>query len=198
AATERRELERDVEEIDVALSAKSGEAAEQERAHARLEGTWKAAIAPLGVQGDLGAEAVTITIDLLGEMFHKLDQAAATRRRAVGIERDGRAFATDVAALAERHAPDLLGRAPEQIAASLIERYNRGREDLVLRRALDRQIADTEELLRRQRERARAAEAHIADLIAAAGVASVRDLEDAEQRSLDARDLDRQIASSDA
>jgi uncharacterized protein YhaN len=198
AVSERRQLDRDIEEIEVELTSKIAEAAEQERAYQRLDSQWKTAIAPLGAEQDSAPEAVTMTIDLLSEMFHKIDQAAVTRRRAAAIQRDANVFAADVAKLAQEHAPDLLGRAPETVAAALLERYNRGREDLVERRAIDRQLDDTRELLTRQGERVCTAETRIAELMAAAGVDSVSALEGAERRSAEARDLDRQRAVLDA
>src|SRR5262249_46719536 len=149
----------------------------------RLEKSWKDAVALLGLDGDATPDDVTIAIDLLAQVFQDIDQAADKRRRAAAIQRDADAFAADVGKLAREHAPDLTGGAAEAVAATLLDRYKRGREALAERREIDRQIADTTELYASQRERAERAENSIAALVAAAGVDDVRALEIAEQRS---------------
>jgi uncharacterized protein YhaN len=198
AASERRQIERAIEEIDAELAAKSSDEREQARTQAKIDNAWRDAVALLGMAEGATPDEVTMTIDLLADMFHKVDQAAATRRRAAGIQRDADAFAADVGALAREHAPDLVGGAAEAVAAGLLDRYKRGREALAERRALDRQIAETTDLLARHRERARAAEARIADLVAAARVDTLAALEVAERRAAEARDLDSQLAALDA
>jgi uncharacterized protein YhaN len=197
AVAERRELERDIDEIDAALAVKVSDEREHARAHARVEAAWKVAVAPLAMADDASPEQVTVTIELLAEMFHKIDQAAAARRRAAGIERDAKVFAEDVETLARQHAPDLVGEAPDGTAAAILDRYHRGRRDLVEQKGIDRQLKEATEMLARQRERARAAERSIAELMARARAGTALELEAAERRSVEARELDVQIEALD-
>jgi uncharacterized protein YhaN len=198
AAAEKRDIDHGIEEIDAELAVKVAEEREQARALARLEKSWTEAASLLGLSGDATPDDVTMTIDLLAQVFQNVDQAVDKRRRAAGIQRDAAAFAADVDGLAREHAPDLADGAAEAVAAELLDRYKRGREALVERREIDRQIADTIEMLSNQRERVRGAETRLQALVAAAGAGDVHALEIAEQRSADARDLDRQVGELDA
>jgi len=198
AALERGQLERDVAQIESQLEGLSSQRQEHERAQAELQRAWQAAVARVGLTEKASPEQATATIDSLGEAFRKIDQAEAERRRVSGIERDAQAFAHDVENLAKEHAPDLLECSTERAATEIIERYHRGQTALAERRELDRQLAEAERRLADQRERLRAAEAHLAELRARADVDSLEALENAEARSDRARELDRVCAELDA
>jgi uncharacterized protein YhaN len=137
-------------------------------------------------------------MDLLVEVFHKIDQAAGARHRVESIERDARAFADDVRKLAREHQPDLVDRPAEEAASAIVDRYHRGRTALAEQRGIDARLFETTEMLGHQRERTRAAEARLAALVTAARVSRVEALEEAELRAAEARDLDRQLAELDA
>src|SRR5262249_47342529 len=156
---------------------------EQRRKHDQLEKAWTEAVAPLGMGEDATPDQVSLTLDTLADAFHKMDQAAFARRRAAGIERDAAAFADDVEKLAAEHAPDLLSRSTEDAGAALVERYHKGKADLVLRRAIDQQLSETTRMLARQRDRAHAAKTRIDELMRGAAVDTVEALEDTERRS---------------
>jgi len=198
ARAERREIDRDIDEIDAELAVKTSDEHEQRRMHDRLENAWREAVAPLGMGEDATPDEVSLTLDTLADVFHKMDQAAFARRRAAGIERDAVAFAADVEKLAAEHAPDLLSRSPEDAGAAIVERYHKGKADLVLRHAIDQQLAETTRMLARQRDRARAAKTRIDELMRGALVDTVEALEHAERRSTEARDLEAQLAALDA
>jgi uncharacterized protein YhaN len=198
AQAERREIERNLDDIDGQLASLVAEEREQMRTHDRLEKSWSEATAALGLERDATPDQVTLTMDLLVEMFHKIDQARAARRRADGIERDAKAFADDVVAFAREHAPDLAERPAEDAAAAILDRYHRGRTDLAERRGIDARLVETTEMLAHQEARARAAETRLGELMAAAEVSDVEALERAEARAAEARELDRQTADLDA
>ena len=182
-------------EIGAQLTVLVAEEGEHAKARKKLDDAWKRAVAPLGTSEQASPDEVTLTIDLLAEMFHKIDQADAARRRATGIERDADLFARDVESVAREHAPDLMGRAADTAAAEIIERYHRGRADVAERREIERQLAEANRMLAAQRERRRAADALVAALMRDAAVDTVEGLATAEQRSDEARELDRHVAA---
>ena len=159
---------------------------------------------PLGLPGDASADEATAILDELGALFRKADSAAHERRRVRGIERDARAFAADVAELASRHAPDLAPLPADQAADQLIKRHHKARADLRERGEIARSLADKRRELDQQEARRAAAEARLAKLFEAAGVprggddaADVAALSLAEERSREARRLDRELVENE-
>ncbi|HKQ70203.1 MAG TPA: AAA family ATPase, partial [Polyangiaceae bacterium] len=99
AVQEKRETERLLEELTLETAElAAGEKRRAEEAE-RLAPTWDAAARSLGLSGSASPDEATDAIDWLAEAFRKIDQIAAAGRRAAGIERDGKAFAEDVARL---------------------------------------------------------------------------------------------------
>ncbi|HKQ71827.1 MAG TPA: hypothetical protein VJT73_20930, partial [Polyangiaceae bacterium] len=96
------------------------------------------------------------------------------------------------------HAPELAASSAESAAAELIERHRQGIARAAERREIERQLADAEQLCAEQIERQSAAERELDDLVRAAGVGGVADLEVAEARSEEARKLDEELAALDA
>jgi uncharacterized protein YhaN len=190
----RHQIDRDIGELESQIVEQRAAAREHEAAGENLEKAWQTALAPLGLTAKASPEQATVTIDLLGDAFHKIDQAEAARRRAAGIERDAQTFGDDVRKLASEHAPDLLGRPPEEAATQIIERHRQGQVTLAERRELDRHLQETSQLLEEQKTRRRSAEARIAELLAEARVDSTEELERAERRSDEARTLEQEIA----
>src|SRR5207245_2200708 len=137
AHAERRELERNTEDIEAQLGSLAAEEREQAKTHARLEKAWFDATAALGLEAQATPDEVTLTMDLLVEVFHKIDQAAGARHRVESIERDARAFADDVRKLAREHQPDLVDRPAEEAASAIVDRYHRGRTALAEQRGID-------------------------------------------------------------
>ncbi|WP_438015787.1 AAA family ATPase [Sorangium sp. So ce315] len=200
AARERRELARERKEL---------EDLERERSeHARALDGWRAewaeSVRQLGLPGDASTDEATAILDELGALFRKADSAAHERRRVRGMERDALSFAADVAELASRHAPDLAALPADQAADQLIKRHHKARADLRERGEIARSLADKRRELDQQEARRAAAEARLAKLLEAAGVARTGDaaadlaaLSLAEERSREARRLDRELVENE-
>ncbi len=197
-ASEHRRLDHDIHELETDLAALSATHLDEERQAAQLMGAWQIALVPLGLAETVSPAEATATIEHLAEASHKIDQASATRRRASSIERDARAFATDVRTLADEHAPDVASLAAEKAAAAIIERFQQGKTDVAERRQLERQHDEATRRLATQRDRHALASAMLADLLMKADVTSAIDLELAETRSHDAARLDQDLARFDA
>ncbi|HTN83554.1 MAG TPA: AAA family ATPase [Sorangium sp.] len=204
AARERRELLRERKELERELEDLERERAEHARALEAWRAEWEASVRLLGLPGDASADEATAILDELGALFRKADSAAHERRRVRGMERDALAFAADVAELASRHAPDLAALPPDQAADQLIKRHHKARADLRERGEIERRLADKRRERDQQEARRAAAEARLAKLFEAAGVpragddaADVAALSLAEERSREARRLDRELVENE-
>ncbi|AUX47021.1 hypothetical protein SOCE26_085320 [Sorangium cellulosum] len=194
---ERKELEREIEDL------------ERERAeHARALDTWRAewaeGVRALDLPGDASTDEATAILEELGALFRKVDSAGHERRRVRGMERDAQVFAADVAELATRHAPDLAELPADQAADQLLKRYHKARADLRERGEIERRLADKRREREQQEARREAALSRLAKLFEAAGVARTGDdgadvaaLSLAEERSREARRLDRELVENE-
>ncbi|WP_437687461.1 AAA family ATPase [Sorangium sp. So ce176] len=194
---ERKELERELEDLE-------RERAEHARALEAWRAEWEDSVRLLGLPGDASTDEATAILDELGALFRKADSAAHERRRVRGMERDALAFAEDVAELASRHAPDLAALPADQAADQLVKRHHKARADLRERGEIARSLADKRRELDQQEARRAAAEARLAKLLEAAGVARTGDaaadlaaLSVAEERSREARRLDRELVENE-
>ncbi|WP_437276891.1 AAA family ATPase [Sorangium sp. So ce375] len=204
AARERRELLRERKELEREIEDLEREQAQHARALEVWRAEWAEGVRPLGLPGDASADEATAILDELGALFRKADSAAHERRRVRGMERDARAFADDVAELASRHAPDLAPLPADQAADQLIKRHHKARADLRERGEIARSLADKRRELDQQEARRAAAEARLGKLFEAAGVprggddaADVAALSLAEERSREARRLDRELVENE-
>ncbi|MGK3985437.1 AAA family ATPase [Sorangium sp. So ce136] len=204
AARERRELLRERKELERELEDLERERAEHARALDAWRAEWEASVRLLGLPGDASADEATAILDELGALFRKADSAAHERRRVRGMERDALAFAADVAELASRHAPDLAALPADQAADQLIKRHHKARADLRERGEIEHRLADKRRERDQQEARRAAAEARLAKLFEAAGVsragddaADVAALSLAEERSREARRLDRELVENE-
>ncbi|WP_437777418.1 AAA family ATPase [Sorangium sp. So ce1097] len=204
AARERRELARERKELERELEDLERERSEHARALDGWRAEWAESVRQLGLPGDASTDEATAILDELGALFRKADSAAHERRRVRGMERDALSFAADVAELASRHAPDLAALPADQAADQLIKRHHKARADLRERGEIARSLADKRRELDQQEARRAAAEARLAKLLEAAGVARTGDaaadlaaLPLAEERSREARRLDRELVENE-
>ncbi|WP_437632056.1 AAA family ATPase [Sorangium sp. So ce854] len=204
AARERRELARERKELERELDDLERERSEHARALDGWRAEWAESVRQLGLPGDASTDEATAILDELGALFRKADSAAHERRRVRGMERDALSFAADVAELASRHAPDLAALPADQAADQLIKRHHKARADLRERGEIARSLADKRRELDQQEARRAAAEARLAKLLEAAGVARTGDaaadlaaLSLSEERSREARRLDRELVENE-
>ncbi|AUX36459.1 MULTISPECIES: YhaN family protein [Sorangium] len=204
AARERRELARERKELEREREDLERERAEHARALEAWRADWAERVRALGLPGDASADEATAILDELDALFRKVDSAAHERRRVLGMERDARTFSADVAALAARHAPDLAELPADQAADQLIKRHHKARADLRERGEIEERLAEKRRERDQQEARRAAAEARLAKLFEAAGVARTGDvaadlaaLSLAEERSREARRLDRDLVENE-
>ena len=82
-------------------------------------------MAQLGLGTDASPAQANTVLDRVRDLFDKLDKADSHRRRIEGIDSDSRRFSEDVAALADRLAPDLVQCPAHQAAVEKIAALSR-------------------------------------------------------------------------
>ncbi|MET0594515.1 MAG: hypothetical protein ABW133_17575 [Polyangiaceae bacterium] len=197
AALERRQLDREIADLDDRLGALEAREREHDLQKAELEDAWRGAVEPLGLGPTASPEQVTATLEHLEKGALYAEQAAAVRRQRAALAREMDAFRADTLRLAEEHARDLTEMAADRAAAEIIDRYHRGRSALATRHELDRQIERTTAQLEEQRDRHRAAITTVTELMRAANVTSMAALEPAIRISDELRSLAVDLARFD-
>ena len=159
------------------------------------EREWREATSSLRLSANATSEEVLAVLDDLFELFRLVDDAEKTRTRVRAIEREAAAFATDVAALVKRHAPDLDGARCDDAATELVKRHQHGREERTKRGEIDRALEEKRQASSEQTKRSAGSKERIASLMRAAHADSVEALEvaegHAERLRVLARDLSR-------
>src|SRR4030042_625416 len=106
---------------------------------------WNEVLKGIGFDVFIEPSVVSSYIERVQQLFEKIDEASKISDRIVGIERDENRFSSDVKAIAETTAPDLLLVTVEQAASVLDERYKEARKDEVRQNELLRQIKEKEQ-----------------------------------------------------
>ncbi len=195
ASRERETLNKTIEALGDAQRLQRGELERCEAERARWQAAWSDSIRALGLPPDATAEAALAVLDVLGELFKIVDDAADRRRRVEGIERDAVEFAGEVQALVRDHAPELLEHPADKAAEQLLKQYQNGRIDLTQRTHVDQQLFERRRTLSEQSAQCARGEARLSELMAAAGVVELKALGQAEQRSIEARALDERVGA---
>jgi uncharacterized protein YhaN len=197
AVANQKQLARDIAELDTEIATLCASDRQHDEQRASLTSAWRSATLPLAFPETASVAEVMTAIELLRDAFKKIDEAATWKRRADGIKRDARAFASDVEKVAREHAPDLLDLGAEEAAAKLIERFNESKKALEKRGEIERQLGEEAQRLAEQRARHAQADESLRQLLARASVSSIEELEAAERRSEEASRLDDELQQLD-
>ena len=154
---------------------------------------WGGAIAPLNLPESAQPSEAAAVLEKLDQVFSKNDQLTACRERIRHSEEDSAAFVSALEELVRDGCPDLPEEAPKDRASELLARLRKGRDDRTRQRSIRTRLADIEaemEDVGRDRE---AADSEIASLMKAAALSSADELEAAERRSDEMRELDGRL-----
>lgn len=167
---------------------------EAKEALARFQDDWAKRMARLQLAPDTSVEDALDRIHERVRLVEKIEAKAQLRGRVDGMERDARAFEQEVRRLARAHVPALSAVELERAAEELVRAHLKAHADLVQREAIDRDIRERTDELAAAAARAAAARAVLAEQLAAARAGDVQELTAAEERSDQARELDRKLA----
>lgn len=197
-AVERGALAESIRELETEALRLKGVAARHTDKAKAWQASWLEVTTALGLASSaVPAEADEMVQHRVG-LFEKVDEMSPLRHRIAAMEDRSRDFAARVQELVKCAAADLSGSGVERCAEALIERFDAGGKDRVVRDELTRRRAQAaEELaaLGRKRERARA---QLARLATQAGCATEADLPEAERRSGAVRELHQERDANEA
>jgi uncharacterized protein YhaN len=194
-AARRRELERDVRDREDRASKLRRQNDERERELSAHREAWRAAISPLAADREISPEEAISLLDDLELLARGLEKRGGIEQRVRGIERDAVAFSGKVQGLVARHAPDLAGASPEDSAAELGRRRERGLEARTARRKTQEQLVDRGARRAEQVARLEDAQRRLAELRRVAGATTDDELRAFEDNVRRARTLDDKIAA---
>ncbi len=153
------------------------------------EQEWRALLDSLGQAETTTTEALAEVLLGFAELSRVLGEARSLGGRIAGIERDSESFASDLARIAERYAPDLVGRNHLEVAEELKSRLARSR-------VVEQERLRLTEEIRRRRDRSAdaqrkqaSAHAELEALVRAAGAVSLDELPELEAQSRLRREL---------
>jgi uncharacterized protein YhaN len=192
----REERGRQTDAAEAAASGKSRcdrdlSATEQELEEWRQR--WRAAIAPLDLPEAAEPAEAEAVLEKLDQIFSKHAELNAFRGRARHIDEDSAAFVSALEELVRDGCPDLPDLAPVDRAAELLARLQQGRDDRKKRESMRTRSGEIDAELQEIGIDHQAAELEIEALMKKAELSSADELEAAERRSAEMRDLDARL-----
>jgi uncharacterized protein YhaN len=160
----------------------------------RWDESWAQRMTQLRLRPDASVQEAMTVLEGLRLLFVKIDEMRQMRGRIEAMEEDAKQFRRDVAGLMDRHLFQLRELVVEEAAEELIRRYDKARTDLQQRSRIEADLSEAIQRLTMVAKAADSASERLADLQRMAGVLSSDALQRAEQRSDEARALQRSLA----
>ncbi len=183
-ADESRRLTEEIQQAERDTERKAEALVAAEAAKNDWRGSWKNALAALGLDPAVPFEAVTGQIDTFEKMRESIARIHSLRHERIGtIERDLTAFAEDTAALAGMLAPDLASLQPDDAVLQIKHRLDEAMRIHTLKVQKTEDITVLEQKITDREAACREARAQIGRLEAAAGVLGIDNLRAAIERS---------------
>lgn len=156
---------------------------------------WNEAVKILGLPGKSSPSEATAVLDMVEEIFKKVDKITGLEHRIDGIFRDGEEFEKDVAKLAEKLASDVGTLAPEQAVLELHKRLKDALTDSATYSELQNQKNEKEKVIAEAKDVIRESEINLRGLCREADCQDYKELEDLEECSLKAQRLMEELKS---
>jgi uncharacterized protein YhaN len=198
ASTARRTLERDLARLRNEMREAQKLAATSEEELRRWHSDWATSVQPLGFSGDASPSQINVVLDGLTELFKKFDDAQRHQQRIDTILKESNDFERDVRHMVQQVAPNLAYLPVEDAAAGLHTQLKDARQTRDHLRNLTQQRDRDLGQLQAARRTIREMESWLTLLCSEAGCNSHNELEQAERRSVQRRELERQIREAEA
>ncbi|MEN9316184.1 MAG: hypothetical protein RIS35_2577 [Pseudomonadota bacterium] len=190
----RQALGKQLADGNAALAALQAAEADAGEAWRRWEVSWQDAIQEAGYGPSALADRVEAEVGTMEEIARRLDRIESIRvERIDTMQADLDGLAGDAGALASRIAPDLLGRAPEDIAMALAERLAQARQAQEAHDGWQTRLSTSEQALDDARQTGASIRARLAPLLTTAGTSDPDRLGQAIERSDRRRTLEESI-----
>ncbi len=154
---------------------------------------WTMALAPLQLPVDTLPEVVRDVLDTLDQANNKLEKAQGLKRRVDLMNRDAEAFQSDVTALLNIVAPELLPEKVEHSVPTLANWLNQAEKDATRYAELEKNLRIEKKRLTEARKIIQTAQTQLQILLDQAHCQDLVDLEFAEQASEQKKALQRQL-----
>ena len=154
---------------------------------------WRATIAPLDLPEAAQPAEAEAVLEKLDQIFSKHAQLNTFRERVRHIDEDSVAFVSALEELVRDGCPDLPDLAPEDRSAELLARLQQGRDHRTKRVSMRARSNEIDAELQEIGRDHQAAESEIETLMKKAALSSADELEAAERRSAEMRDLDARL-----
>ncbi len=164
----------------------------------RWRADWSQSLRALGMPDSLESDEALAMLESLNALAARSAELEQMQARVAAIRADEQAFASEVAALAAAHAPELAQRPAAEAAERLRALYRETATAIETRKRIENELADRKAEVASADERVDEMTARLAALMAAAQVADLPALIAAETESDEALALDRAIAQTEA
>lgn len=190
--SDRRALMQALDELTAEIAVRTRDVRASTAALQAWQADFEGAVHATGLTGTLLPEQALAMLDVLKELLAKVDKATDLRQRIFGMERDSQKLCETVQALSKRHLPELLALSWDEAAEALVVRYDGARHAMEHRASLQEEIERKRQSYENAVHRRNDARREIEQLMRAARVEILEDLERAERRSERIRQLAQQ------
>ena len=170
-----------------------GELATVETDLERWRESWESSIAPLHLPATAQPSEADAVLRKLEEAFTKHAELDGLRERIRHIDYDSRALVDEIESLANDGCPDLPTGGPDVRATELLQRLEAARASRTRRDQIREKLSEIETASGEAQREWEAAGAILTSCVASARVASADELEEAERRSQEIRDLENRL-----
>ncbi len=185
----RRQALRDVKKAASERQEFQAELSGSEKALESWRQEWRQAVQPLGLDATAATEEAEAVLNGLSRLFQKVGDVRRNQIRIDHIKKDARRFAGEVEKLMQECAPDLQSLPPDEAAAELVNQFKKGKDDLKDQNNLDKRLKQIRRELADQKRDWEGAKATLDRLMESAGARTPEELEKAERRSKEYRDI---------
>jgi uncharacterized protein YhaN len=197
-AAERSTLRARIAELEVRRAAARRELERCEQDAREHEVELAKVVAALGFEANIAPEEVEVRLEALTDLTRTRESNADLERRIAGMQRDIRAFESEVGALVSAHAPDLSALPAARAASELVARFERGRRDAEALERLLSELAERQAEVEEQEALLAQAEDAANALLAEAKVTDLNELSLVETRARTARELLAELGGLEA
>jgi uncharacterized protein YhaN len=156
--------------------------------------SWASALSPLKMHPDTPPETARNVLNDLDQVLNKIDKANGLRRRVDLMEKDATVFRRDVVTVAQAIAPELVNEAVEHVIPTLSNRLSQAEQDLTRAEQLQQRLHVEQQRKATADLQVQSSQAHLSVLLEQAHCNDLIALEEAEQASLQKKEIQRERA----
>jgi DNA repair exonuclease SbcCD ATPase subunit len=186
---ERQQIARDIEKAESLLKDHHIELQRCQHALTKWKKGWGKAVKDIEFDEDASTEEVEAILMGLSRLFQKVSDIRKDQLRIDHINEDARQFSQEVAELVHKCAADLHNESPIKAASELIRRFDHGKENQKAMKTLVNRLKEIQKALAELRRDREAAEGVLKRLMQSAVCDNLEELEEAEKRSHEYREL---------